>query len=317
MNEFDGSGAERLREELSRVAGEVHDVDLTDRALRTSRRIRTRRTATTSLGAFAVVCALLIGGLNLPVDPPSKPATGATTPGTVRTHGPKGKPRNMEHEVTPPVRKVGDREVMTLTLDDGTRVTMSYPASLHLAKLGATPGAAAGPSSKGEDPATVRSIGHAVDAKGRRMQLWKSTTTGVPVWLSYGGWFVRASKNEVGEGDPIGSVDEIGKHDIRTTRDGFLVIGGPRSQRTNQELGTWDAPLPMEMSDDKQQRLLKISQVDKCSKRLQRVWSDEDGDAWQVCENGVATRISAGQGAANRQWAKQTRDGLRIESVSR
>lgn len=191
-----------LRTELNRLAGEARPADLTGRVAATSRRVRRRRRATgAAIGGAAAVLALILGvaAVTLP---------GERDDSVTRDNWPAGP--------FPRVWRSGDRELMDVTLPDGSVARLSYPKSLSFKDYDlevATSYVNRSPDLRGRgatcctlyfEPALRgRKVDTVTDRRGEAVELWQGRIVkgpasqpdfpDNPAYLRYGRWVVELS----------------------------------------------------------------------------------------------------------------------------
>jgi hypothetical protein len=270
------------------------------------------------VGCAAAVAAIA-GGLNAL---PRAADDRVVTPPTVVPADPDG--------FVPPTRVSGDRESVSLVLPDGTRVDVSYPTELALARRGWT--ASRRPveaevecchavARLGADP---RRVGELQDARGRRLQVWTARretgdeSRSVATYVRLGHWYIQvmggAPEGRAGW-DTLRAL--VGRLLLDQTAEGFPTIDDERPGRMarhdSPDGDVWAEGPKLEsyvVLDTERTRDIQVQRVDACAE-VGAVGMELTGR--QICRDGVAIRFLAAE--ADQEWVRQVLAGLRIDRV--
>jgi hypothetical protein len=305
--EFD----DRLRLEMRDSASDVELVDLTERVLRTSRKLRRRRVAATGFGALVAAAAVALGAAQLAHVPQRVPPTVTKSPAPVRTHTPGATVSLPDHApVVAPVHRSGGRETMTLTFDDGSQVAIGYPAALHIGAAGWQP--------YWGGPTRARPVGDAVDADGLRHTLWQDTSGDPPkrVYAGYGDRLIPiGSTGAAVRTSVIPNLAALRAFHFRTV-DGFPVIARPGHHHFGRD--TYDrADLsyggPELRGGVPGGGELRLRLVTRCFSRSRPTGQEAPFRGWHLCRDRVAMDLVGPQDVQGR--IREVRDGIRVERV--
>jgi hypothetical protein len=316
-----------LHSDLAALADEVRPAELLDRVYGTSRRLRRRRQALAA--GSTVLAGVLAVGLLLPSGHEEK-----TLPVTTPTPTPTlGTPKAF----VPPVTESGGRKRMSLTLPNGTSVSVSYPKSENFEQSGVEAtwtynNAQNGGSLSGWIPPSAKHKGYVFDRFGTRLEVWQSTykefieaqggddegIDDVLVWFRYGDWFYPVDPNPDARGEDLSAYyPEARKLRLERMPNGMLRVTLPDGEKFEPASTTLDNDIldgPMLEFRKDNDYSVQVAAAKNCEGPAEAPVMEWRGR--QICKDGIMIRIVGDRGKTWQDWVKNLASTLRIEKVT-